>query len=293
MDHLDSIRVFVAVAQCGSFAGAARRLRMSPSVATRAVAQLEERLAVTLFHRTTRSVRLTDAGAAHLERCIRVIADLDEAERALRGGAAEPRGEMVIAAPIVFGRLHVLPIVTALLRRHAALSVRLVLSDRNAHLAEEGIDVAIRIGELADSSLVARKLGVVRHVVVASPEYLARRPPLERPADLAAHDIVVFEGLGSVSEWQFQTGAVRIQPRLSVTTAEAAIDAAASGVGITRAFSYQVGDALQAGRLVELLTAFGPPDAPVSALFQAGRSATASVAAFLAEASARFPQSQL
>lgn len=293
MDHLETMRAFVAVARSGHFAEAARRLRISPSVVTRAVAQLEVRLGVILFNRTTRSVRLTEAGAEHLERCARIIVELEDAERALRGEATEPRGELVIAAPIVFGRLHVLPIVTELLGPHAGLSVRLLLSDRNAHLVEEGIDVAVRIGELADSSLVARPLGSVRRVIVASPDYLARRAPPVRPAELAAHDILVFEGLGLVNEWRFQTETVRFRPRLSVTTAEAALDAAEAGAGITRALSYQVDAALRAGRLVKLLTDFAPPDVPVSALFQNGRSTTASVAAFLAAARIRFAQRQL
>ncbi len=246
MDHIEAMRVFVAVARDGSFAEAARRMRLSPSVATRAVAQLEDRLGVKLFSRTTRSVRLTELGAAHLGRCAQIIEELDSAERMLRGETGELRGEMVVAAPVVFGRLHVLPVVAELLRRHAGLSVRLMLSDRNAHLVEDGIDVAIRIGALADSSLMALRLGSVDHVLVASPDYVAAHPAPARVTDLQHHSLIVFEGLGQTNEWRFRDEAIRIRPRLSVTTADAAIAAAEAGLGITRALSYQVADALRA-----------------------------------------------
>ena len=280
--------MFVAVARTGSFAEAARRLRLSPSVATRAVAQLEDRLGVELLSRTTRSVRLTELGAAHLDRCSRIIEELDDAERALRGDPGALRGEMVVAAPVVFGRLHVLPVVAALLRRHAALSVRLMLSDRNAHVAEEGIDVAIRIGPLADSSLLALRLGSMGHVLVASPHYLADHPAPERLADLQQHGLIVFEGLGQTNEWRFRDEAIRIRPRLSVNTADAAIAAAEAGLGITRTLAYQVAEARRAGRLVPVLTGFAPPEVPVSALCQPSRRTTANVAAFIAEARTYF-----
>jgi DNA-binding transcriptional LysR family regulator len=288
MDHFEAMRLFVAVARSGSFAEAARRLRLSPSVATRAVAQLENRLGVELFSRTTRSVRLTELGAAHLEKCSRIIEELDDAERMLHGETGALRGEMVVAAPVVFGRLHVLPIVAALLRRYAALSVRLLLSDRNARVAEEGIDIAVRIGPLADSSLMAARLGSMGYAVVASPHYLATNPAPERAADLQHHSLIVFEGLGQTNEWRFRDEAVRIRPRLSVTTADGAIAAAEAGLGITRTLSYQVDEALRAGRLVPLLGAFAPPQVPVSAVYQPIRGTSANVAAFLAEARSYF-----
>ncbi len=283
MDHIDSIRLFVAVARSGSFAEAARRLRLSPSVATRGVAQLENKLGAQLFTRTTRSVRLTERGAAHLDRCSRILEELEDAERALRGDIGAPRGELVIAAPVVFGRLHVLPRITSLLRKHAALTVRLLLSDRNAHVAEDGIDVAIRIGPLADSSLVALRLGTMGQVVVASPDYLANNPAPQRPADLQNHSLIVFEGMGQTNEWRFRDQTTRLRPRLIVTTADAAIAAAQAGLGITRTLSYQVQEPLAAGRLVTLLGKFAPLEVPVSALYQANRRATANIAAFLAE----------
>ena len=187
MDRLDAMRIYVAVARLGSFAKAARQLRLSPSVVTRSIAQLEDQLGVTLLTRTTRSVRATDRGEIYLESCQQILEDIDGAERRVRGENAEPRGDLKVAAPIAFGRLHVLPVVNRMLTDHRALSVRLTLSDRNVLLVDEGVDVAVRIGELADSSLIAVKLGAVSRVLVASPAYLARHGAPSSPADLAAH----------------------------------------------------------------------------------------------------------
>ena len=195
MDHLDAMKAFVAVATLGSFAEAARRLRISPSAVTRSVAQLEDRLGLTLFNRTTRSVRLTERGQIYLESSRRILEDLDAAERQALGEDAEPRGVLHVAAPIVFGRLHVLPMVLPLLTDHPALTVRLTLSDRNVHLVDEGVHVALRIGDLADSSLTAVKLGAVSRVLVASPAYLAAHGSPSRPADLEDHALIAFEGL--------------------------------------------------------------------------------------------------
>jgi DNA-binding transcriptional LysR family regulator len=185
MDHLGAMRAFVSVAKLGSFAEAARRLQLSPSVVTRSVAQLEDQLGLTLLLRTTRSLRLTERGELYLESCEQILQDVDSAERQVRGEDAEPRGTLKVAAPIVFGRLHVLPIVNRVLRDYRDVAVELTLSDRNAHLVEEGVDVAVRIGELADSSLIAVKLGVVSRVVVASPTYLKERGVPKSPAELA------------------------------------------------------------------------------------------------------------
>jgi DNA-binding transcriptional LysR family regulator len=196
---------------------------------------------------------------------------------------------MSIAAPILFGRLHVLPIVTHLLEAHPALRIRLVLSDRNVHLVEDGIDAAIRIGELADSSLIAVKLGEVSQMLAVSPAYLARRDAPAAPAELAGHDLIAFEGITTTSEWRFGGGAsVRIEPRFAVNSAEAAIAAAEAGLGITRALSYQVDAALRAGRLVRVLPGFEPPPVPVSALHPASRLVSANIAAFIAAARAYF-----
>jgi DNA-binding transcriptional LysR family regulator len=274
----------------GSFAEAARRLRLSPSVVTRAVAELEDQVGVMLIVRTTRSLRLTERGEIYLQSCRQILEDYDQATRRVRGENTEPRGEMKVAAPVVFGRLHVLPVVNALLDAHPMLSIHLSLSDRNVHLIEEGVDIAVRIGDLADSSLIATKLGEVSRVLVASPAYLARRGRPASLADLSHHDLVAFENMDRRSEWRFGADdlTVRVEPRLVVNSADAAIAAAEAGRGITRALSYQVEAGVRAGRLIVLLQEFAPAALPVSALYPAGRIASANVAAFIKAARARF-----
>ena len=283
MDRLDAMRIFVSVAKLGSFAGAARQLRLSPSVATRAVAQLEDQLGLMLFTRTTRSLRLTERGTIYLDSCQQIIEDLDGADKRVRGENAEPRGEMNVTAPIVFGRLHVLPIVNLLLERHPTLSIRLSLSDRNVHLIDDGIDVAVRIGELADSSLIAVKLGEVSRILVASPGYLKKNGMPKKPQDLTRHRIIAFDGIDTSHEWKFspEGQAIRLAPRLTVTSADAAILAAEADGGIARTLSYQVRDSVSAGRLVTVLQKFAPPPVPVSAVYPARRIASAGVAAFV------------
>ena len=295
MDQLDAMRTFVSVATLGSFAEAARRLRLSPSAVTRSVAQLEDQLGLTLMSRTTRSLRLTEHGRIYLESCRRILADVEDAERTVRGESSEPRGELRTAAPILFGRLHVLPVVAHLLAAHTDLSVRLALSDRNVHLVEEGIDVAVRVGALADSSLMAVKLGEVSRVVVASPAYLSARLAPGAPSDLGSHDIIAFEGIDAINEWRFGDGAavVRVEPRLTVNSADAAIAAAEASVGITRALSYQVKAAVQAGRLVAVLQEFAPPATPVSAVYPTGRIASPNVSAFIRAAREHFKANPL
>lgn len=291
MDHLQTMRTYVAVATLGSFAEASRRLRLSPSAVTRSVADLEERLGLTLLNRTTRSVKLTDRGRIYLDSCRRILDDLDLAERQVRGEDADPRGELTIAAPVVFGRLHVLPVVTRLLAAFPDLNVRLVLSDRNTRLVEDGIDVAVRIGALTDSGLIATKLGEVGRVLVASPDYLRKRGAPDTPADLAAHDIVAFEAIEATNDWRFDAAAVRLEPRLVVNSADAAIAAAEQGAGVTRALSYQVEEAIRAGRLAPLLGTFSTARLPVQALYPARRAASPNVAAFVKAARERLRDS--
>lgn len=293
MDQLQGMRTFVAVAGLGSFAEAARRLRLSPSAVTRSVADLEDRLGLTLLNRTTRSVKLTERGRIYLDSCQRILEDLDVAERQVRGEDAAPRGVLTISAPVVFGRLHVLPVVTRLLAAFADLDVRLTLSDRNAHLVEESIDVAVRIGTLADSGLIAAKLGEVSRVLVASPGYLAGRGTPATPAGLAAHDIIAFEGVDATNDWRFDDAAVRLEPRLAVNSADAAIAAAEQGAGVTRALSYQVEAAIAAGRLIPVLEAFSAARLPVNALYPARRAGSPNVAAFVKAARERFRDSPL
>ncbi len=287
------MRTYVAVATLGSFAEAARRLRLSPSAVTRSVADLEDRLGLTLLNRTTRSVKLTDRGRIYLESCRRILDDLDVAERQVRGEDAAPRGLLTISAPVMFGRLHVLPLVTGLLATFPELDVRLALSDRNAHLVDEGVDVAVRIGVLTDSGMVAARLGAVSRVLVASPGYLARRGSPAMPSDLASHDIVAFEAIDATNDWRFGDEAVRLSPRLVVNSADAAIAAAEQGAGVTRAVSYQVQEAIAAGRLVPVLESFSVARLPVQALYPARRAASPNVAAFVKVARERFRDSPL
>ena len=289
MDQLDAMRAFVEVATLASFSKAARRIRQSPSATTRAVAQLEDQLGLTLLTRTTRAVRLTERGQIYLESCRQILEDVGVAQALVRGESAEPRGHLKIAAPVLFGRLHILPVVTQLLNRYPAISVHLTLSDRNIHLVEDSVDVAIRIGDLADSRLMAVRLGSVNRVLVASPAYLAVRPPPGKPSDLVYHDIIAFESLETTHDWRFtDTTVVRLEPRLEINSADAAIAAAESGLGITRALSYQVRDAIQSGRLIPLLTPFTPPAVPVSAVYPSRRIASANVATFVSLARDHF-----
>jgi DNA-binding transcriptional LysR family regulator len=294
MDRLDAMRIFVAVAKLGSFAQAARQLRLSPSVATRSIAQLEDQLGLILLTRTTRSLRLTDRGEIFLKSCQQILDDIDNAQRRVRGESAEPRGELRLAAPIVFGRLHVLPIVNRMLCEHPELSIRLSLSDRNVHLVDDGIDIALRIGNLADSSMIAVKLGEVSRVVIASPAYLKAHGIPKSPTKLLDLDIIAFESLDATNEWRFkQNETVRVAPRLTVNSADAAIAAAEAGVGIARALSYQVKGHVQEGRLIAILEKFAPAPSPVSAIYLARRLASANISTFVKMARDHFRDSPI
>ena len=296
MDRLKMLRTFVEVADQASFAEAARRMRISPTAASRAVSALETSLGVPLLRRTTRSVRLTEEGAAYLERCRAAIAELDDAALELGGDGAAPRGTLVLTAPVVFGRIHILPIVTGLLRDHPTLKVELTLVDRVVRLAEEGIDVAVRIGDLSDSSLHALKVAEVRRQLVASPAYLVARGTPESVSALHQHPLIAFTELDRAQEWRFGPAgkpAIRIEPRLTVNTADAAIAAAAEGVGIGRVLSYQAMDAIASGRLVTLLDDFAPPAVPVHLVYQSNRRASVNVRAFIDAARARFSRLNL
>jgi DNA-binding transcriptional LysR family regulator len=286
VDRIEDIEVFAEVAGQGSFSGAARRLNRSPAAITRAVADLEARLGVRLLNRTTRAVSLTDAGERFLLGARRVLSDLAEIEQAAAGLGAAPRGELSVTAPFLFGRLHVLPIVTEFLARVPDVTVRLMLLDRPVDLVEEGIDTAVRVGALADSSAIATKLGHLRRVAVAAPGYLGRRGVPERPDDIAAHDVIVFGGVGG-QQWDFAGKVIRILPRLTVTTAEAAIDACASGIGITRVFSYQAVDALAKGSLVRVLTSYEGEEIPVHLLYPGGAHRPPKLRAFVDYAAPR------
>lgn len=283
MDRLQTLEMFVAVAGEGGFAAAARKLGSSPPAVTRGIAALEARLGTALFHRSTRAVALTDAGTAFLGEAARLLGELADAEREVRGAQAEPRGQLYLTAPVMFGRLHVLPVVDALLVEHDALIVRMMLIDRNVRIVEEGIDVAVRIGPLPDSSLKAVRIGEVRQMLVASPAYLARRGAPATVSDLAGHEVIGMEGPRITNEWQFASRRWRFdrRPRFSVNTVDGAIAAAEAGRGIANLLSYQVAAAVDAARLVALLPREAPPALPVHLLFEPSRAGLPSVRLFV------------
>jgi DNA-binding transcriptional LysR family regulator len=282
MDRIDSVAVFAEVAERGSFAGAARRLHRSPAAVTRAVAELEARLGVRLLNRTTRAVSVTEAGQRFLVGARRVLADLSEIEQAAMGQGRAPRGELRVTAPIVFGRRHLLPLVTEFLARHPEVSVRLTLLDRPVDLVEEGFDVAVRIGQLPDISAIATRVGALSRIAVAAPFYLKRHGRPQHPRELASHDVIAFAGIDGVERWRFAGGAdAPVRPRLIVNTAEAAIDAARAGFGITRVLSYQAVDALSDGGLVRILRQHEAVEVPVHVLFPDGRHPPPKLRAFL------------
>jgi DNA-binding transcriptional LysR family regulator len=274
MDRLEAMSLFVAAVEAGSLSAAARRFGIPLATVSRKVSELERHLKTRLLNRSTRQLTLTDTGQAYLAACRRILDEVGEAERTAAGEYSAPTGELVITAPIVFGRLHVLPVVTAFLAAYPEVDIRLTLSDRITQLVDEHIDLAVRIGKLPDSSMIAIRIGSIRHVVCASPAYLAAHGTPLTPGELAAHDCITFEGLASPATWTFASGksqlASPVRARLSVNTAEAAIDAATAGVGLTRVLSYQVADAVRAGALHAVLREFEPNPWPVS-LVHAGQ----------------------
>lgn len=284
MDRFEALVAFVAVADQRGFAAAARALGQSPPAVTRAVAALERHLGITLFHRSTRAVSLTDDGAAFLERARRIVADLREAEGIAMGGRQAPRGQLYVTAPVMFGRLHVLPVIGALLADHAGLSARMMLLDRNVRIIEEGIDVAVRIGPLADSALRVVSIGSVRQTIVASPAYLTEHGVPTDPADLRRHRCIAGSGVRVGSSWLFgpgREGGAEIVPRLIVNTIDGTIAAAEAGLGLANVLSYQAAAPLAAGTLVEVLADHAPPPLPVSLLYDAGRAAMPAVRFFI------------
>jgi len=285
MDRLEAMALLVAAVEAGSLSAAARRLRVPLATVSRKVSDLESRLRTRLLVRSTRRIALTDAGQAYVQACKRILEEVAEAERAAAGEYRAPRGDLVITAPIVFGRLHVLPIIAEFLKTNGEIDVRLVLADSVINLIEERVDVAVRIGELPDSSLVALPVGSVRFVVCASPAYFAARGVPQTPDELRGHDCISFEAIISAEMWRFVEGrsesVIPVRSRLVVNTAEAAIDAAVAGVGVTRALSYQVADELRAGALALVLREFEPSAWPVSLIYAGGRLLPLKVRAFL------------
>jgi DNA-binding transcriptional LysR family regulator len=285
VDRLQAMTTFVAVVDSGGFASAARKLNLSPPVVTRAVAELEERLGLRLLTRTTRVVRVTDAGARFAEDCRRILADIDEAETVATGTHAAPRGTLSLTAPVLFGQLYVTPILVRYLQQFPEVDAQCLFLDRVVNVVEEGIDVAVRIGELPDSSLQAARVGRVRRVLVAAPSYLKAQGVPQRPEDLTRHTIVSASGVTPVSEWRFNDGGKsmlqRLQPRLRTTTNDSAIAAAVAGLGITRLLSYQVAAHVRSGALQMLLEDFEAAPLPVHVVHHEGRRATQKVRSFI------------
>ena len=271
MDRLDAMAVLLAVVDAGSLSAGARRLGMPLTTVSRHVSDLEAHLRSRLLIRSSRRVALTEAGRSYVAACRQILEDVGEAERSAAGEYSKPKGDLVITAPIVFGRLHVLPVVLDFLRAYPDINVRLSLTDRPVGLLEDHIDLAARIGELPDSSLVATRVGTIRRMVCATPQYFAERGKPKRPEELTAHDCVTFQGLSAPDAWSFANGksdmAVAIHSRLVVNTAEAAIDAALAGVGITRVLSYQIAQARRSGALDIALENFEPTPWPVSLVY--------------------------
>lgn len=285
MDRLQAMTAFVTVVDCGGFARASRKLGLSPPVVTRAVAELEERLGLRLLTRTTRVVRVTEAGARFADDCRRILAEIDEAEVAATGTHADARGTLVLTAPVLFGHLHVMPVLVDYLSRHPHVDAQCLFLDRVVNFVEEGIDVAIRIGELPDSSLQAVKVGQVRRVLVASPGYLREHGVPVRLDELARHTIIATGGVAPSVDWRFVDGGkpvVRhIQARMQTTTNDSAITAAVAGLGITRLLSYQAAEPLRLGSLEIVLAAFEPAPLPIHVVHREGRRATQKVRAFI------------
>jgi DNA-binding transcriptional LysR family regulator len=277
--------VFVAVAEAESFAAAARRLRMSPPAVTRAIAFLEERLGVRLLTRTTRLVRTTDAGSRYLEDARRILLEADEADEAAAGINATPRGHLAVTAPVLFGKIYVMPIITAYQMTFKETTVSALFVDRVANLVDEGLDVGIRIGSLPDSSLRAIRVGQVRRVVCASPAHLKKYGTPKIPADLAQHPVIAATSVSAGSEWTFAKGkekiGVRLSPRILVNTNDGALEAAKSGFGLTRLISYQVANELAAGTLKTVLTDFEEASLPVHVIHREGRHGSAKVRSFV------------
>ncbi|MEJ6005130.1 LysR family transcriptional regulator [Paucibacter sp. AS339] len=285
MDRLHLISVFVAVVDANGFAGAARKLNISPPAVTRAINELETHLGVRLLTRTTRVVRVTDAGTRYVEDCRRILADLAEADESVSGLHSAPQGRLTVTAPVLFGAMHMTPILTEYLQRYPEVQASCMFLDRVVNMMEEGVDVALRIGELPDSSLQAVRVGSVRRIICAAPEYLARQGEPQRPGDLAQHTLVSAGGVLSWAEWRvMEHGLPRImklQPRLSTTSNDSAINAALAGFGLTRQMSYQVADHVREGRLKIVLSDFEMPALPVHLLHREGRYGSRKVRAFL------------
>ena len=285
MDRFHLINVFVTVVDCQGLAGAARKLNLSPPAVTRAINELETHLGLRLLTRTTRSVRVTDAGERYVQDCRRILAEMLEADESVSGMHSAPRGRLTVTAPVLFGALFVTPIVTEYLSRYPDVSASCLFLDRVVHLLDEGVDVAVRIGDLPDSSMQAIRVGQVRRVICASPDYLARKGIPTTPDDLHGHTIISASSVTPNPEWKLMDKGelrnIRLQARMITTTNDSAVRAAASGFGLTRLLSYQVAEHLRNGLLKTVLPDFEPTALPIHVVHREGRQAPQRVRAFL------------
>jgi DNA-binding transcriptional LysR family regulator len=285
MDRIEAMSTLPAVVEAGSLSAASRKLRVPLTSVSRRISELEAHLKTQLLNRTSRRVTLTDAAQSYIQACRRILDELDEAERVVSGEYRAPQGELTVTASLVLGRVHVMPVAAAFLKAYPDILLRLRLSDRVVSLQEEHIDLGIRIGPLPDSGIVARRIGSIRRVVCASPDYLLSRGRPETPQDIAAHDCVTFTGFTHAESWEFQIGgspaSVPIRPRLQVDAAEAVVEATLAGAGIARLFSFHVAQAVKDGRLSLLLEEFEPPQLPVNLVYLGGGLLPLKVRAFL------------
>ncbi|MFZ6654575.1 LysR family transcriptional regulator [Undibacterium sp. TJN19] len=285
MDKLHLMTVYVAVAEEEGFAAAARRLGMSPPAVTRAVAMLEAGLKVKLLNRSTRYVRVTEAGQRYLDDSRRIIAEVEAADEATAGINAEPRGHLTVTAPVMFGKMFVMPGIIDYLQRYPGMDVSAVFLDRIVNLLEEGVDVGVRIGELPDSSMKALRVGYIRRVLCASPAYLEKNTCPLTPQQLPGHSIISAGSMAPLVEWRFakdeQPVAVKVKPRLTVSNNDAAIEACLAGLGISRLLSYQVETHFDSGQLVRLLPEFEPAPLPVHVVHRESRYASIKVRSFV------------
>lgn len=293
MDRLQSLEVFIAVAEAESFAKGARRIGLSAPSATRGVNALEDRLGARLFTRTTRRVRLTDVGQTYLEDARHIVAQLQAADDAAKGAAANPVGRLRITCPNEFGRIHVTPIVTEFLDTYPDVSADVIMLDRVVNMVEEGFDVAVRIGHLPSSGLTAVRVGSVRRMVCGAPAYFERHGRPQTPADLALHQIVDAAPVNPTTEWRFGRNleeAIRVTPRLRLSSIAAVRSVAMGGWGLAQVLSYQIGPELQEGRLQIVLEEFEPKPLPVHLLHIEGLRAPAKVRTFINFAKDRLRQ---
>ena len=285
MDRIEAMTTLLAVVEAGSLSAASRKLGVPLPTVSRRIAELEAHLKTQLLNRSSRRITLTDAAESYVQACRRILDEVDEAERVVSGEYRAPKGELTVTASMGFGRVHAIPVAAAFLKAYPDILLRLQLVDRVVSLQEEHVDLGIRIGTLPDSGIVARRVGSVRRVVCASPEYLAARGSPETPKDLVVHDCVCFTGFAHAESWEFPVDgsatSVSIRSRLMVDAAEAAIDAARAGAGIVRLFSYHVADAVREGKLKIILEAFEPPPLPVNIVYLGGGLLPLKVRAFL------------